>query len=62
MGDILNDAVMILIAYMNINISVNTVDLFFWQFVNLAADFLNFINVYFVSTSDAELKKTLRWV
>jgi hypothetical protein len=25
----LNDAVMILIAYMNINISVNTVDLFF---------------------------------
>jgi hypothetical protein len=24
MGDILNDAVMILIAYMNINISVNT--------------------------------------
>ena len=29
-------------------------------FVNLAADFLNFINVYFVSTSDAELKKTLR--
>ncbi|XP_052093919.1 E3 ubiquitin-protein ligase UBR4-like [Mytilus californianus] len=29
-------------------------------FVNLAADFLNFINVYFVTTTDSELQKTLK--